>query len=181
MPILESFLIDHTKIVSPSIRKAKVFKSIDYNKKNNVTIFDLRFCKPNIEIISSKGIHTLEHLFSNFMRLYLDKYSNIFRILDISPMGCRTGFYFIVIGDLSKINYYNIIIKFWKKSMEKILFLDENKKNIPGANIYQCGSYLLHSINEAKLTINSIVNKRIHILYNKNLFLNKNDFLKDRF
>ncbi len=170
MPTLESFLIDHTKIKSPSVRKVKVLKTI---KEDKVYVFDLRFCTPNLEKMPEKGIHTLEHLFSNFMRNYIDndcKY-NFRKIVDISPMGCRTGFYLIIISNFKKENenYYNLIMRSWENSMLDILNIKGN--NISSANIYQCGSYLLHSLSEAKEIAKKILSKKIVILKNKNLIL----------
>ncbi len=45
---------------------------------------------------AGKRIHTLEHLFAGFMRDHLN--GNGVEIIDISPMGCRTGFYMSLIG-----------------------------------------------------------------------------------
>ncbi len=169
MPILDSFLVDHTKIKSPSLREAKIIKTPlgDY-----ITIFDFRFYTPNTEIMPEKGIHTLEHLFSHFMRNYFNKDKNFcFRqIVDISPMGCRTGFYMVVIGNFVYEDY-KIIIKYWKNSMLDVLKFDDN---IFGANIYQCGSYVFHSLIEAKEIAVKILDKKIIVLNNNDLFLNEN-------
>ncbi len=52
---------------------------------DRITVYDLRFCKPNEEKMSSKGIHTLEHLFAGFMRDHLN--GDGVEIIDISPNG----------------------------------------------------------------------------------------------
>ena len=66
MPLLDSFKVDHTKMNAPAVRIAK---RCARQKAINITVvFDLRFCTPNKEILSQKGIHTLEHLFAGFMR-----------------------------------------------------------------------------------------------------------------
>ena len=95
MPLLDSFKVDHTKMKAPSARVAKIIKSPSGDK---IVVFDLRFMKPNKDIMGEKGAHTLEHLFAGFMREHLN--SDKIEIIDISPMGCRTGFYMSVIGDL---------------------------------------------------------------------------------
>ena len=51
--------------------------------------FRSAFCVPNEEILPERGTHTLEHLFAGFMRNHLN--GNGVEIIDISPMGCRTG------------------------------------------------------------------------------------------
>ncbi len=167
MSVLEKFLIDHTKLQAPSVRKAKI---IITPKGDKVIVFDLRFCLPNIKILSDKGIHTLEHLFVNFMRSYIDnecKY-NYKKIIDIYSMGCRTGFYLILLSNED--NCYNLIIKSWENSMLDIINIKD--ENIIGNNVYQCGSYLLHSLLEAKEIAKDILSKKIIILKNKNLILN---------
>ena len=88
MPLLDSFKVDHTKMNAPAVRVAKTMRT---PKGDDITIFDLRFCIPNKEILPPKGIHTLEHLFAGFMRDHLN--NEDVEIIDISPMGCRTGFY----------------------------------------------------------------------------------------
>ena len=134
MPMLDSFLVDHVKMPSPAIRVAK---QIQTPKGDIITVYDIRFAKPNEEIIDEKAMHTLEHLFAGFMRDNLD-----YEIIDISPMGCRTGFYMSVIG----VPKDEEIIDTWKKSMQNVL----DTKTIPEANIYQCGSCYMHSLEGAK-------------------------------
>ncbi|GAB6046068.1 S-ribosylhomocysteine lyase [Caminibacter profundus] len=154
MPMLDSFLVDHVKMPSPAIRIAKKVKT---PKGDIITVYDLRFAKPNKEIISEKAMHTLEHLFAGYMRDNLLNYE----IIDISPMGCRTGFYMSVIGEPED----KEIIEAFKKSMENIL----NTEKIPEANIYQCGSCYLHSLESAKKVANHILEQKIVVMENENL------------
>jgi LuxS protein involved in autoinducer AI2 synthesis len=93
MPLLDSFTVDHTRMEAPAVRVAK---TMDTPHGDTITVFDLRFCVPNKEVMPEKGIHTLEHLFAGFMRNHLN--GNGVEIIDISPMGCRTGFYMSLIG-----------------------------------------------------------------------------------
>ena len=92
MPMLDSFLVDHVKMPSPGLRVAKHVKT---PSGDIITVYDVRFAKPNEEIIDERAMHTLEHLFAGFMRDNLPNYE----IIDISPMGCRTGFYMSIIGE----------------------------------------------------------------------------------
>ena len=93
MPLLDSFTVDHTRMNAPSVRVAKMMST---PKGDTITVFDLRFTAPNKAILSEKGIHTLEHLYAGFMRNHLN--GNKIEIIDISPMGCRTGFYMSLVG-----------------------------------------------------------------------------------
>ena len=145
MPMLDSFMVDHTKMNAPAVRLAKKVKT---PCGDIISVYDLRFVEPNKEILSSEGIHTLEHLFAGYMREHLK-----YEIIDISPMGCRTGFYMSVIGEPKN----KEIRKAWKKSMKDILKTD----SIPEANIYQCGSCYMHSLKKAKIIADKLFKREI--------------------
>ena len=158
MPILESFTVDHTIMPAPAVRKAKEMTT---PKGDLITVYDLRFTKPNTNPLTEKGIHTLEHLFAGFMRNHLNSVSC--NIIDISPMGCRTGFYMSVIGRPEE----TVITAAWKSSMIDIL----NTTKIPEANIYQCGTYVMHSLEEAQEIANTIISEKISVMDNHALKL----------
>ena len=82
MPLLDSFTVDHTIMKAPAVRLAK---SMATKHGDPITVYDLRFYKPNEGLMSNEGIHTLEHLFAGFMRDHLNSEST--EIIDISPMG----------------------------------------------------------------------------------------------
>ena len=87
-------------------------------------------------------------------------------IIDISPMGCRTGFYMSVLGTPSE----KKVAKAWKASMKDILKV-KRKKDIPELNIYQCGTYTMHSLKDAKAIATNILNSKIGIMDNEALKL----------
>lgn len=159
MPLLESFMVNHTIMPRPAVRLAKQMHT---PKGDSIRVFDLRFCHPNKEIMSERGIHTLEHLFAGFMREHLQESE----IIDISPMGCRTGFYMSTIGEPSQ----ESIAQAWRDSMEDILATNE----IPEQNVYQCGTCSMHSIVEAKKIARFILDKEIGVMDNKALALDIN-------
>ncbi|HEH5444169.1 TPA: S-ribosylhomocysteine lyase [Campylobacter jejuni] len=161
MPLLDSFKVDHTKMPAPAVRLAKVMKT---PKGDDISVFDLRFCIPNKDIMSEKGTHTLEHLFAGFMRDHLN--SNSVEIIDISPMGCRTGFYMSLIGTPDE----KSVAKAWKAAMKDVLSVSDQSK-IPELNIYQCGTYAMHSLDEAKQIAQKVLNLGISIMNNKELKL----------
>ena len=161
MPLLDSFTVDHTKMNAPALRVAKKMKT---PSGDDITVFDLRFCRPNIDILSTKGIHTLEHLFAGFMREHLN--SKSVEIIDISPMGCRTGFYMSLLGTPKK----SVVVKAWKKSMRDVLKV-KNKSDIPELNIYQCGTYKMHSLKDAKKIASKVLKAKIGTMSNKKLKL----------
>lgn len=163
MPLLDSFTVDHTKMPAPAVRVAKHMST---PSGDDITVFDLRFCVPNEGILSETGIHTLEHLFAGFMREHLN--SDGVEIIDISPMGCRTGFYMSLIGTPKK----KTVAKAWKESMEDVLNV-KNQKDIPELNIYQCGTYKMHSLQDAQDIAKDVLKKGIGKMSNKELKLSK--------
>ena len=161
MPLLDSFRVDHTIMPAPAVRVAKTMKS---PSGDVINVFDLRFCAPNKEIMSEKGVHTLEHLFAGFMRDHLN--SDKVEIIDISPMGCRTGFYMSLLGAPSE----EEVAKSWKASMEDVLNV-KSQSDIPELNIYQCGTCNMHSLTEAQEIAQNILNKDIGVMSNEKLYL----------
>ncbi|EAH5484056.1 S-ribosylhomocysteine lyase [Campylobacter coli] len=161
MPLLDSFKVDHTKMPAPAVRLAKTMKT---PKGDTISVFDLRFCAPNKDIMSEKGTHTLEHLFAGFMRDHLN--SDLVEIIDISPMGCRTGFYMSLIGTPDE----KSVAKAWETAMKDILNVSDQNQ-IPELNIYQCGTCAMHSLDEAKEIAQKILNSTIGVMNNEELKL----------
>ena len=161
MPLLDSFKVDHTKMPAPAVRLAKVMKT---PKGDDISVFDLRFCVPNKDLVSEKGTHTLEHLFAGFMRDHLN--SNAVEIIDISPMGCRTGFYMSLIGTPDE----KSVARAWEAAMRDVLSVQDESK-IPELNIYQCGTCKMHSLDEAKQIAQKVLNANIGVMNNEELKL----------
>lgn len=163
MPLLDSFTVDHTRMLAPAVRVAKTMKT---PHGDTITVFDLRFCRPNMEILPEKGIHTLEHLFAGFMRDHLN--GNGVEVIDISPMGCRTGFYMSLIGTPDETR----VAQAWSAAMVDILKVQDQKK-IPELNEYQCGTYEMHSLEEAHAIASDIISRGIRVNQNDELALPK--------
>lgn len=161
MPLLDSFTVDHTRMNAPAVRVAKTMQT---PSKDTITVFDLRFCVPNQEILSEKGIHTLEHLFAGFMRNHIN--GSDVEVIDISPMGCRTGFYMSLIGSPSE----DRVAKAWVAAMEDVLKV-ETQSQIPELNEYQCGTYVMHSLDEAKEIARNIIARKVSVNRNEDLAL----------
>jgi S-ribosylhomocysteine lyase len=168
MPLLDSFMVDHTKMKAPAIRVAKQIKT---NKDEIITVFDIRLYQPNKAKMTAKGLHTLEHLFAGFIRDHLN--SKNVEIIDCSPMGCRTGFYMSVLGNPNE----KQVAKAVAKAMKDVLKV-KKKSQIPELNIYQCGSYKMHSLKQAKKTASYVVKNGVGIMDNKKLFLSKKKMKK---
>ncbi|WP_067223566.1 S-ribosylhomocysteine lyase [Marinomonas gallaica] len=168
MPLLDSFRVDHTRMQAPAVRVAKTMET---PKGDTITVFDLRFCIPNAEILSEKGIHTLEHLFAGFMRDHLN--GNGVEIIDLSPMGCRTGFYMSLIGTPGE----EKVAESWKAAMQDVIDVAA-KEDIPELNEYQCGTYTMHSLEEAKDIARNILERGVLVNSNSELYLSE-EFLAE--
>ncbi len=163
MPMLDSFTVDHTKMKAPAVRVAKTMSTPN---GDTITVFDLRFYKPNKKLFTEKAIHTFEHLFAGFIRDHLN--GDGVEIIDVSPMGCRTGFYMSLLGTPSE----ERVAKAWKKAMKDILAV-KKKKDIPELNIYQCGTYKMHSLKQAKKVAKYVLKKDIGVMNNEELKLDE--------
>lgn len=160
MPLLDSFTVDHTRMHAPAVRVAKTMTTPG---GDTITVFDLRFCVPNKAILSERGIHTLEHLFAGFMRDHLN--GNGVEIIDISPMGCRTGFYMSLIGTPSE----QRVADAWLAAMDDVLQV-QDQSTIPELNEYQCGTYTMHSLEQAQAIAREVIGSGVQV--------NRNDELK---
>ena len=87
MEKVESFKLDHNKVKAPFVRKCCV---LDGKMGDKVSKFDLRFLQPNKEAFGTAAMHGLEHLLATYLREELEG------LIDLSPMGCRTGFYLVM-------------------------------------------------------------------------------------
>ena len=142
MQKVESFKLDHTKVRAPYIRKCCV---LDGDKGDKVSKFDLRFLQPNSEAFGTAAMHGLEHLLATYLRETLDN------IIDLSPMGCRTGFYLILWGDVDA----SIIKVGLEKALKMILEVTE----IPAATAIECGNYKDLSLFGAKEYTKDVLEK----------------------
>ncbi|MDY2737993.1 S-ribosylhomocysteine lyase [Intestinibacter sp.] len=124
MEKVESFKLDHNKVKAPFVRKCCV---LDGKMGDKVSKFDLRFLQPNVEAFGTAAMHGLEHLLATYLREELDD------IIDLSPMGCRTGFYLVMWGDVEA--------KTVKEGLEKALVKVINAKEMVAATAVECGNY----------------------------------------
>lgn len=130
---VESFSLDHTKVKAPYVRLASKYTGPNGDL---VSKYDLRFLQPNQGAIPTSAMHTLEHLLAIYFREFVDN------VIDISPMGCRTGFYFLCFGELKT----DIVEDILRKCLNKVL----TTVSIPAANEIQCGNSRDHSLVGAK-------------------------------
>ena len=149
MEKIASFTIDHLKLV-PGVyvsRKDTIGKEV-------ITTFDLRMTSPNDEpVMNTAEVHTIEHLAATFLRnhpVYGDK------TIYFGPMGCRTGFYLLLAGDLTSKEIVPLMIEMFE-------FIRDFKDEVPGASPKDCGNYL-----DMNLPMANYLSKRYldNVLYN---------------
>ncbi|MBR5851045.1 MAG: S-ribosylhomocysteine lyase [Bacteroidaceae bacterium] len=136
MEKIPSFTIDHIRLE----------RGIYVSRQDNVggevvTTFDVRMKEPNREpVLSPSAIHTIEHLAATFLRnhpVWAD------RIIYWGPMGCLTGNYLIVKGDITSADILPLV-------KETFAFVASYEGEVPGATARDCGNYLLMNLPEAR-------------------------------
>lgn len=134
---IESFTVDHLNLY-PGIYVSRKDKNID-----TITTFDLRMTAPNREpVMDVPAIHTIEHLGATFLRNSNEKE----KVIYFGPMGCRTGFYLLMFGNLESKDVYDLTI-----SMCDFVLAFEGE--IPGAKPEECGNFSEQNLNMAKFYI----------------------------
>lgn len=124
MEKVESFKLDHNKVKAPYVRKCCVLEG---KMGDKVSKFDLRFLQPNMEAFGTAAIHGLEHLLATYLREELED------IIDLSPMGCRTGFYLIMWGDVDP----SLVKLGLEKALQKVIDCND----MVAASAVECGNY----------------------------------------
>lgn len=142
MAKVESFELDHNLVKAPYVRVAGVAKN---DKGSTVQKYDLRFLQPNQDALPTGALHTLEHLLATYLRDELDG------IIDISPMGCRTGFYLIKWEEDSP----EVVVEALEKTLQRILDTEE----VPAVSQISCGNYKDHSLFSAKEYAKNVLEK----------------------
>lgn len=136
MEKIASFTIDHIKL-QPGVyvsRKDKVGSEV-------ITTFDLRMTSPNEEpVMNTAEVHTMEHLGATFLRNDPEWKD---RVIYFGPMGCRTGFYMVLAGDLTSKDVVDLVTRMYK-------FMADFEGDVPGASPKDCGNYLDMNLNMAK-------------------------------
>ena len=128
MEKIASFTIDHIKL-KPGVYVSRK----DHVGAEVITTFDLRMTSPNDEpVMNTAEMHTIEHLGATFLRNHPD-YKD--KTIYFGPMGCRTGFYLLLAGDLTSKEILPLIIEMFK-------FIKTFHGEVPGASAKDCGNYL---------------------------------------
>ena len=133
------------KIASFTVNHLNLYPGIYVSRRDRkdgvtVTTFDLRFTAPNREpVMDTPAIHTIEHLGATFLRNSARKDDVVY----FGPMGCRTGFYLVMFGELESADVSGLVL-------EMCSFIEGFEGDIPGAKPEECGNYSEQNLNMAK-------------------------------
>lgn len=136
MEKITSFTVNHL-LLEPGVYVSR----IDRVGTETVTSFDLRFTSPNREpVMNTAPVHAIEHLAATFLRNDPEWKD---RVLYFGPMGCRTGFYLLLLGE----HHPGEILPLLKRCCRFIL---DFSGEIPGARPRDCGNYSDMNLDMAK-------------------------------
>lgn len=155
MDKIPSFTINHEKLL-PGIYVSRK----DTVGGETVTTFDIRMKAPNREPALHPGaLHTIEHLAATYLRN--DKEWKD-RVIYWGPMGCLTGNYLLLRGDLESKD----IVKLMKRTFT---FVANFEGEVPGTAPKDCGNYLLHDLPMARLEARRYVEQTLEHISEENL------------
>ena len=137
MKRIASFEVNHD-VLTPGMYTSRI--------DGDITTYDVRMTLPNAGVyLEPAAAHTFEHLFATYMRN--SRFAG--PIIYCGPMGCQTGFYFLV-RDLSPEDSIALV----RESMD---FIAAYEGEIPGASRIECGNYKLHDLAGAKKIAASMI------------------------
>ncbi len=146
-PIPESFRLDHQKVRAPYVRLAGVKET---PRGDRIEKYDLRFVQPNQDALSTGTVHTLEHLLATYIRSHLEG------VVDISPMGCRTGFYMVVLGEPGP----QKVLEAFRETLKDVV---NHTEPVPGVSELECGNYRDHDPQGARAWAQRVLESGLHI------------------
>ena len=155
MEKIPSFTIDHLRLL----------RGIYVSRKDSlgdqvVTTFDIRMKEPNREPVLGQGeLHTIEHLAATYLRNHKEWGD---KIVFWGPMGCCTGNYFLMKGDLESRDIVELM-------RETFRFIRDFEGEVPGVAAKDCGNYLLHNLPMAKYEAAKYLSEVLDVIEEKNL------------
>lgn len=136
MDKIPSFTINHL-----CLKRGVYVSRKDYVGNEVITTFDVRMKEPNREpALHVDSIHTIEHLAATFLRND-EEWKE--RVIYWGPMGCLTGNYLILKGDLQSREIIDLLRRCFT-------FIAHFEGDIPGATPHDCGNYLMNNLPMAK-------------------------------
>lgn len=137
MEKIASFRIDHERL-EPGVFVSRR----DVTPSGDVlTTFDIRMTRPNREeALAPRALHAMEHLAATFLRNHPEWKD---RVVYWGPMGCCTGNYLILQGELDSRD----LLPLMRQTMEFVACFEGD---IPGATPRDCGNYSFMDLDAAR-------------------------------
>lgn len=137
MKKIDSFTINHLTL----LRGIYVSRRDTTPSGDVITTFDIRMTEPNRQpAISGRALHAIEHLAATYLRNHPQWAS---RVIYWGPMGCRTGNYLLLSGELSSEDILSLM-------RDTFRFIASYEGEIPGATPRDCGNYSYMDLDEAR-------------------------------
>ncbi len=153
------------KIPSFTINHEKLKRGLYVSRKDQVgdeilTTFDIRMKEPNREpVMNTAELHTIEHLGATFLRNHPEFKEDI---IYFGPMGCRTGNYLVMKGDLNSKDIVPLMTEMFE-------FIRDFDGDIPGALPRDCGNYLDQNLGMANYEADKFLNEVLYDINEENL------------
>lgn len=155
MKKIPSFTIDHNRLLRGIYVSRK-----DSVGGETVTTFDIRMKEPNREpVVHAGALHTIEHLAATYLRNDPEWKD---RIIYWGPMGCLTGNYLLMRGDLEPKDIVGLMQKTFK-------FVADFEGEIPGAAPKDCGNWLLHDLPMAQWEARKFLTEVLEVIKDENM------------
>lgn len=141
---VESFALDHNIVKAPYVRLAG---QEQHQSGAKIQKYDLRLLQPNHAALPTAAVHSLEHFLAIHMR------DELAGLIDISPMGCRTGFYLVIWDEHSSEEV--------AQALKKVLTIVTEADHIEAVSAKECGNYRDHSLHAAQVYAMEVLEKGI--------------------
>lgn len=159
------------KIPSFTINHNRLLRGIYVSRKDTVggdtiTTFDIRMKEPNREPALHPGaLHTIEHLAATYLRNDAEWKD---RIVYWGPMGCLTGNYLLMRGNLEPCDIVTLMQRTFR-------FVADFEGDIPGAAPKDCGNWLLHDLPMARWEARKYLEEVLNVITDENMTYPTND------
>lgn len=155
MDKIPSFTVDHLRL-----KRGIYVSRKDTVGDETVTTFDIRMKEPNREpVINNAELHTIEHLGATYLRNNPEYKDDI---IYFGPMGCRTGNYLVMKGDLASKDVVSLVTDMFE-------FIRDFEGDIPGAAAKDCGNYLDQNLGMAHYEAKKYLDEVLYQITDENL------------
>ncbi|MDE5888054.1 MAG: S-ribosylhomocysteine lyase [Muribaculaceae bacterium] len=156
MEKIASFTIDHNRL----LRGVYVSRRDKTPSGDVITTFDVRLTEPNREAaLTPEALHSMEHLAATYLRNNPEWKE---KIVYWGPMGCCTGNYLIMQGELEPEDIVPLL-------RDTFSFIANFEGEIPGATPKDCGNFSFNDLPAAREAANRFLNEILHDIRRENL------------